>query len=77
LDISPAAHQEDDVGVLVERSGHADPLPLAATQVDALKHRSTESEPRAVRHSGNRSEAFIVKGENGRSGHLVAPFCRD
>lgn len=35
------AHQEDDVGVLVESSGHADPLSLPSTQVDALSHSST------------------------------------
>lgn len=35
------AHQEDDVGVLVESSGHADPLSLSSTQVDALSHSGT------------------------------------
>lgn len=30
-------HQEDDVGVLVESSGHADSLPLTSAQVNALK----------------------------------------
>lgn len=35
------AHQEDDVGVLVESSGHADSLSLTAAQVDALEHRNT------------------------------------
>lgn len=29
-------HQEDDIGMLVESSGHADPLALTTRQVDAL-----------------------------------------
>lgn len=32
-------HQKDDVGVLVQSSGHTDPLPLTSTQIDALKHK--------------------------------------
>lgn len=30
------AHQKDNVGVLVERAAHADPLSLASAEVDAL-----------------------------------------
>lgn len=30
------AHQKDNVGVLIERSAHADPLSLTSTKVDAL-----------------------------------------
>ena len=36
------AHQEDNVGVLVESPGHTDPLPLTPTQVDALNHHNAE-----------------------------------
>ena len=36
------SHQEDDVGVLIESSGHADPLPLAPAQVNPLKQHSCE-----------------------------------
>lgn len=35
------AHQEDNVGVLVESSGHTDSLSLTSAQVDALNRRNT------------------------------------
>ena len=35
------AHQEDDVGVLVKSSSHADSLPLTTAQVDSLNHNNT------------------------------------
>ena len=37
--------QEDQVGVLVQSSGHTDPLSLPSTQVDALEHTHTHTRP--------------------------------
>ena len=41
-------HQEDDVGVLVEGSGHADSLALTARQVDALPPKGRKGQARTA-----------------------------
>lgn len=75
---SVGAHQEDDVGVLVKGSGHADPLPLTSAQVDALhpqQERKSDlqgedvmDQSRAQQHTRSPISVWSPKGMRSMSG---------
>lgn len=71
---SCCTHQEDDVSVLVEGSGHADALALTTGQVDALPPKGRKGHALTALQE-RLSWPLLVSSLGGRPGsmHLFAP----